>query len=215
MIRPHLVGLALLGLLTTSPPTAAAAAAPVVGRSSASTLSSMVVAACPLPTLSQGATGAAVVQLQLLVHVPADGSFGPITHAAVLASQRSHGLGATGVVDAATWRALGATCSTATATTRSRLDSRIRAVLATHPSTVSVAVYDGRTGASYTYGGTATYDTASIVKVEVLGTLLRAAAGAHRSLSTGEKSLASRMIRYSDNAATTQLWNQVGGGSAV
>jgi len=224
----RLAGAALVGLLAAitagAHPAAAAAPTParpqvhataVATRTVTSTSFSVVVSACPLPTLRQGSTGTAVVQLQRLVHVSADGIFGPITRAAVISAQRGHGLAGTGVVDAATWRALGGTCGAVPATTRSRLDARIRAYLATRPSTVSVAVFDARTGASYTLGGGGSYDTASIVKVEVLGTLLRKAAREHRGLSSTEKSLASRMIRSSDNDATTQLWNRVGGGSAV
>lgn len=63
------------------------------------------------PVLSQGATGPAVVELQTLLtragHATSrDGSFGPATHAAVLAFQRKRGLSADGVVGGQTWAAL-------------------------------------------------------------------------------------------------------------
>lgn len=66
------------------------------------------------PTLSVGANGALVVQMQsLLVEAGyplekygADGSFGSETKAAVLALQKDAGLPETGACDAATWKAL-------------------------------------------------------------------------------------------------------------
>ncbi|MBS2031832.1 MAG: peptidoglycan-binding protein [Deltaproteobacteria bacterium] len=66
------------------------------------------------PTLSQGSKGGAVTELQeALVNAGynpngVDGSFGPGTHAAVVAFQRAHGLTADGVVGPNTWRALAA-----------------------------------------------------------------------------------------------------------
>jgi len=58
-------------------------------------------------TLRTGSSGPAVIALQRALRVnPADGAFGPMTTAAVLAFQRAHRLAASGVVDAATWAAL-------------------------------------------------------------------------------------------------------------
>ncbi len=62
--------------------------------------------------LAQGATGDAVVALQRLLRekrsaaVPADGTYGSATTAAVRAFQAHMGLAQSGSVDAATWRAL-------------------------------------------------------------------------------------------------------------
>lgn len=58
-------------------------------------------------TLRRGSSGPAVSALQGLVRVGADGAFGPKTQQAVMTVQRRYGLGATGVVDPATWRAAG------------------------------------------------------------------------------------------------------------
>lgn len=57
-------------------------------------------------TLRQGSTGRAVVALQKALRVGADGQFGPATARAVRGVQSRYGLPATGVVDAATWRAI-------------------------------------------------------------------------------------------------------------
>jgi peptidoglycan hydrolase-like protein with peptidoglycan-binding domain len=65
------------------------------------------------PTLQEGSTNTAEVTLlqqrlaALGYQVTADGSFGPGTKSAVMQFQTSKGLPATGVVDAATWHALG------------------------------------------------------------------------------------------------------------
>ena len=61
--------------------------------------------------LTVGSRGAAVKAVQAAVGVPAkdrDGVFGAQTRACVLAWQKAHKVRATGVVDAATWKALGA-----------------------------------------------------------------------------------------------------------
>ncbi|MBI3688358.1 MAG: peptidoglycan-binding protein [Actinobacteria bacterium] len=54
----------------------------------------------------RGSTGPAVSAVQRAVDVTVDGVFGPRTEAAVVAFHRAQGLPVTGVVDAATWRAL-------------------------------------------------------------------------------------------------------------
>jgi peptidoglycan hydrolase-like protein with peptidoglycan-binding domain len=56
--------------------------------------------------LGLGFTGPLVANVQRALGVPADGSFGPLTAAAVSAFRTAHGLSAGQVVDDATWRAL-------------------------------------------------------------------------------------------------------------
>jgi peptidoglycan hydrolase-like protein with peptidoglycan-binding domain len=60
-------------------------------------------------TLTVGAVGPAVRVLQQAVRVSSDGAFGPLTRAAVVAAQRKLKVPANGIVDAATWAALGRT----------------------------------------------------------------------------------------------------------
>jgi LysM repeat protein len=70
---------------------------------------------CPL--LRQGNTGPDVVDLQTRLRNmgfdpgPIDGIFGPTTHAAVIAFQRSRGLVPDGLVGVLTWTALGKNCA--------------------------------------------------------------------------------------------------------
>ena len=79
----------------------------------------------------------------------------------------------------------------------------------------SVAVLDRRTGERYAFRGNERYETASVVKVQVLACLLLTAQDQHRSLSAGELSLARQMIRTSDNDATTDLFTRLGRAGAV
>jgi hypothetical protein len=89
------------------------------------------------------------------------------------------------------------------------LDKALKAYAAGVPE-FSVAVLDRRTGALYSYRGAETYETASVVKVQVLACLLLQAQDADRKLSSNEMSLAKRMIRVSDNDATTALYGRLG-----
>ncbi|MGQ4436057.1 MULTISPECIES: serine hydrolase [unclassified Streptomyces] len=74
---------------------------------------------------------------------------------------------------------------------------------------VSVAVLDVTSGESAAYGDAA-FDTASIVKVDILAALLLQAQDAGRTLTSTEKSYATTMIQNSDNDSATALWNLIG-----
>lgn len=89
------------------------------------------------------------------------------------------------------------------------LDAALKKYAANKPE-FSIAVYDRKTGETYAYRGDEKYETASIVKVQVLACLLMTAQDDDRKLTSGEKSLADKMIRYSDNASTTSLFGKIG-----
>ena len=74
---------------------------------------------------------------------------------------------------------------------------------------VSVAVLDLDSGESASYGDGA-FDTASIVKVDILAALLVQAQDAGRHLTASEKSYATTMIENSDNTAASALWQAIG-----
>ncbi|MFF5145789.1 serine hydrolase [Streptomyces sp. NPDC013157] len=74
---------------------------------------------------------------------------------------------------------------------------------------VSAAVLGLDSGDSATYGDSA-FDTASIVKVDILATLLLQAQDAGRHLTATEKAYATKMIENSDNTSASQLWDVIG-----
>lgn len=78
----------------------------------------------------------------------------------------------------------------------------------------SVAVLDTATGARAVHGD-GPYDTASIVKVDILAALLLRAQDAGRELTAREESLAAVMIEESDNAAASVLWRAIGLGPGL
>ncbi|MEU7471983.1 serine hydrolase [Streptomyces sp. NPDC044984] len=74
---------------------------------------------------------------------------------------------------------------------------------------VSVVVLDQDSGESASYG-TGAFDTASIVKVDILAALLLQAQDAGRTLTAEEKTYAADMIVNSDNDSTSALWRAIG-----
>lgn len=94
----------------------------------------------------------------------------------------------------------------------------LNAALTKYAATVpefSVAVLDKKTGQKYAFRGTETYETASVVKVQVLACLLLTAQDDNRTLTSNERSLANRMIQASDNDATTALFTELGRAPAI
>ncbi|SPF01293.1 serine hydrolase [Streptomyces sp. MA5143a] len=73
----------------------------------------------------------------------------------------------------------------------------------------SVAVLDTESGDGAVYGD-GRFETASIVKVDILAALLLQAQDAGRRLTAREKAYAATMIRDSDNTAATALWKAIG-----
>ncbi|WP_326735202.1 serine hydrolase [Streptomyces sp. NBC_01022] len=81
---------------------------------------------------------------------------------------------------------------------------------------VSVAVLDSGSGTRAVYGGAdATYDTASIVKVDILAALLLRAQDERRALTAVEQAHAVAMIERSDNDSATALLAAVGGAAGL
>ena len=111
----------------------------------------------------------------------------------------------------------GSTTSTASPTTSTSTTSVSTASTAT-PSVAkiatdarySVTAIDLTTGESVSSGSGA-FDTASIVKVDILAALLYQAQQDGRTLTASEQALATAMIEHSDNTAATTLFNEVGG----
>ncbi len=88
--------------------------------------------------------------------------------------------------------------------------SAFQEYLATRQSQVSVAVYNANTGATYTFNPGLSFDTASIVKVSIMATLLWQSQKSGTPLTSSEQSLMIPMIEDSSNAAATALWDDAG-----
>ncbi|MFE9850065.1 serine hydrolase [Streptomyces sp. NPDC005576] len=82
---------------------------------------------------------------------------------------------------------------------------------------LSVAVFDAESGAGGAYESAPgqTFDTASIVKVDILAALLLTAQDEGRDPTASERASAAAMIENSDNASATRLLQVVGGESAL
>jgi len=79
----------------------------------------------------------------------------------------------------------------------------------------AVMAIDRTTGATVAINANRTFQTASIVKFDILATRLLQTQKAGKTLSSGQKSLAFRMITQSDNNAATALYGADHGASGV
>ena len=91
-------------------------------------------------------------------------------------------------------------------------DPAVREYL-TGRANVTAAIYDQRSGRTWTFNPRAEDVTASIEKVDILATLL----ADHRSepMSRAEAETVTEMIEVSDNDAAQDLWDRVGGAEGV
>ena len=87
--------------------------------------------------------------------------------------------------------------------------------VATRSGTVLAAVYDIATGQTWRLGQGQPQAEASVVKLDVLETLLAEQGDNRTGLPATEQSLAQQMIEDSDNAAATSLWYAVGGAASI
>jgi beta-lactamase class A len=92
------------------------------------------------------------------------------------------------------------------------LGPSVQAYLAGRYGTVRVAVYDLASGQEWSAGDGAAQAEASIVKVDILETLL---SQRPEGLTASDQALAQQMIEDSDNDAATSLWDDVGGAVGI
>ncbi|AEV86425.1 glycosyl transferase family protein [Actinoplanes sp. SE50] len=91
-----------------------------------------------------------------------------------------------------------------------RLTAALDRYAATAPD-FAVSLVDRRTGRHFDYHGDRAYETASVVKVELLAALLLSAQDAHRQLRAAERRRAEKMIKASDNDTAKQVYDAIGG----
>ncbi|MDX3228646.1 serine hydrolase [Streptomyces sp. ME19-01-6] len=114
-----------------------------------------------------------------------------------------------GAATATAWRPV---CTSARAGLATKLSTDIATALRGRPDTVAVALRDPATDTVCTLRADRVFDSASVVKVTVLATLLWDAHEQGRQLTRRESDLATAMIIKSDNVATSALWRQLGAG---
>ena len=106
--------------------------------------------------------------------------------------------------------------SMAAATRQDPFGTAAASYLSGRTGTVLAAVYDVGTGQTWHLGQGYPQAEASVVKLDVLETLLaEKGQGRGTGLTASDRSLAEEMIEDSDNAAATSLWYEVGGASGV
>jgi len=91
----------------------------------------------------------------------------------------------------------------------------VAAYLAGTTQDVTAAVYDDVTGVTSVYRPGIAQDTASIMKVDILATLLAQGQSTGQVLTPGEQSIAVPMIEESDDDDAQDLWDSEGGATAV
>ncbi|MGL4744648.1 MAG: serine hydrolase [Dermatophilaceae bacterium] len=101
------------------------------------------------------------------------------------------------------------TSAAARATTRARLSKDLDRYMASRSGVAGLVLRDNRDGRYYAWRPQ-TQQIHSTVAVLVLVAMLRLAQERHQAFTATQQSLAAAMIRTSDQAATTNLLNQVG-----
>jgi len=107
------------------------------------------------------------------------------------------------------------TGSTGTGTHADPLGTAAASYVSARSGVVLAAVYDLRTGRTWRLGQGQPQDEASIVKLDVLETLLAERGHSGTALSASDQALAQQMIEDSDNDAATSLWDMAGGATGI
>lgn len=91
----------------------------------------------------------------------------------------------------------------------------MRAAVAHTTGEITAAVDDLRTGTTYVYDPADREQTASIMKVDILETLLREAMRSGTPLNEEQSELAAGMIENSNDQYAQELWDSEGGAASV
>jgi hypothetical protein len=96
-----------------------------------------------------------------------------------------------------------------------QLAAALAPVLVDHTGHIAVGVIDRTTGAAAVYDGRQRFHTASIVKADILASLLLQDQRTGTSPDGDDRALAGQMIEDSDDDAASDLWDEVGEGTGV
>ncbi|TYB48470.1 serine hydrolase [Actinomadura chibensis] len=91
----------------------------------------------------------------------------------------------------------------------------VRAYVRGRPGKAGVMATDLRTGLSFGENEKGDFVTASVMKVDILASLVLQRQGGRGSLSADQRELAGHMIRESDNSAADALYSAAGGSDGV
>ena len=95
-------------------------------------------------------------------------------------------------------------------TAQQRLTIAVAPLIQADGGHVAVAIDDLTTGTEATYNGTSEFATASIVKVDILATLLYELQHSGQTMTGEDQDLATTMIENSDNDAASALYADIG-----
>lgn len=101
------------------------------------------------------------------------------------------------------------------AAAQARLDRALPAYLRRRPGTATVMAVNASTGVAVSSGAHTSSYTASIVKLDILLTLLLQRQDDGTMPTSTEETLARRMIIISDNNAASSLWQRIGGADGL
>ncbi len=96
-----------------------------------------------------------------------------------------------------------------------KLAAALAPILKRHRGSLAVGVIDNATDATAVYDGGQPFHTAGIVTADLLAALLLQRQGVGRGPNARERTLVTKMIENSNNDATTDLWQKVGGAEGV
>ena len=96
-----------------------------------------------------------------------------------------------------------------------RLAAALAPVLRRGAGNIAAGVVDAATGAVAVYGGNREFHTASIIKVDILASLLLQHQWSNAPLSAQQRALATQMIEDSNDEAGNELWEAAGEGQGV
>ena len=96
-----------------------------------------------------------------------------------------------------------------------RLAAALAPVLRRGAGNIAAGVVDAATGAVAVYGGSREFHAASIIKVDILASLLLQHQWSDAPLSAQQRSAAAEMIEDSNDEAANELWEAAGEGEGV
>lgn len=143
----------------------------------------------------------------------AAGTAATMARAGAAATSRTGGASAAGSAQPASAASRARTNAAAPARHADPLAGAAASYAAGRAGTTLAAVYDIKTSQSWRLGDGRAQAEASVVKLDILETLLARHGGA--GLSSGDQSLSRLMIEDSDNDAATSLWYEAGASAGI